>query len=199
MHQIEKYRIKERIRLYCRDVLLLRIEKAEDNEISNEEKKNCSFPESYSYGESSKVQVLVSSTNMITSNLHCSKVTLKPRTGIAQRRSEAVECYYVLSGRGVFIQECDDKDDTCCESNMTRDEVMTVEPWRLRSIYNKHMEDLVFLRISDSIMGYDGPTSEVATMQTENMNAVELLVDAASGFKSSFSSFGEKIMGTNRN
>jgi mannose-6-phosphate isomerase-like protein (cupin superfamily) len=129
MHQIEKFRIKERIRLYYRDVLL-RMEEGEDNESINEEKKNRNFPQSYSYGDSSKVQVLVSSTNMITSNLCCAKVTLKPRTGITQRRSEAVECYYVLSGRGLFIQECDDESNKCFESDMARDEVMVVEPWK---------------------------------------------------------------------
>jgi|EP00979_Chaetoceros_neogracilis_P003890 hypothetical protein len=57
------------------------------------------------------------------------------------------------------------------------------------------MEDLVFLRISDSMIGYDGEHSEIVTMQLENMNTVQLLADAASGFRSSFSKLGGMIVG----
>jgi len=63
---------------------------------------------------------------------------------------------------------------------------------RLRSIKNKHTEDLVFLRITDIVQGEQ---SEVVTLQTENINAAEILIDVATGFKSSFSKFTQMVHG----
>ena len=45
------------------------------------------------------------------------------------------------------------------------------------------------------MIGYDGEHSEIVTMQLENMNTVQLLADAASGFRSSISKLGEMIVG----
>jgi len=56
----------------------------------------------------------------------------------------------------------------------------------------KHTEDLVFLRITDSVQGEQ---SEAVSLQTENINAAEILIDVATRFKFSFSKFTQMLHG----
>jgi len=123
IHQIEKYRIKERIRKYCRNIMT-------QNDKNSNDSTNNNNAEMHSYANTAKFEVLASSANTLSSHLHCAKVTLKPGTGLAQLRSEGAELYYILRGRGHFFQECGVEDDKCSGSDIVQNEFIIVEPWK---------------------------------------------------------------------
>jgi len=102
IHQIQRYRIKERIRFYIYQVLQATNEDDDGTTTTSTKVKATEFQ---SWGESSIVQTLVNGNNALSSHLHCTKITLKSGTGLVPKVSTAVEIYYVLGGKGSFRQE----------------------------------------------------------------------------------------------
>ncbi len=110
-----RYRIKERIRFYYYSQFL------QDADETNSVQQ--AIMTMMSYGEESTSEIIVNASNSLSSHLHCAKITLKKRTGLAPRPSTAVELYYVISGKGSFI----DADNRSI--SLKANKHVIVQPW----------------------------------------------------------------------
>lgn len=100
--------------------------------------------ESRCIGENSLIQILVDPNTSLTSSLHSVRITLKSGTCMLPMMAKGVELYYILGGEGMLSRNGGEG------NRMVTGDVITINPWTLRSMSNVGLDDLVFLRISDA-------------------------------------------------
>lgn len=161
--EIKYHRIRERIR-YAIWVWLKSTDEQKDNEDESTSEEQTIVPsdhllerpislkhiESRCIGESSLLQVLVSPNDgFLTSSLHSVRITLKSGKCMVPMKAKGVELYYILAGAGHLSRDGDEG------SRMVVGDAIAVNPWTLRFMSNQNLEDLVFLRVSDSGNGHN--------------------------------------------
>lgn len=125
LNQMSKRRIKERVKFFLKHM-------TEEDIKSTEEKDDMKGGnrKQFTYGESSLAQILVDSTNALTSHMHCKRIVLKPSTAVAYRNSEAVELYLIISGHATFsIRNGPENEDEICSYSKSSNEQMLIQPF----------------------------------------------------------------------
>ena len=74
-------------------------------------------------GEDSIMQIIANCNTTLSSNLHCSKITLKKGTRTVTQESKGVEVYYILHGVANFVLHDDEK------TNVGVSESILIPPW----------------------------------------------------------------------
>jgi len=96
--------------------------------------------------EHGSIQLLVSPETALTSSLATHVVTIAPGSELGPQESRALECYYVLSGRGRASRE-----GGGTTAKLRPGDCFVVNPSKIRWIGNSitHADDLVLLRSTD--------------------------------------------------
>ena len=127
LNQMSKRRIKERVKFFLKHMTEQDIKGSTDGK----DDMNGDRCKQFSYGESSLAQILVDSTNALTSHLHCKRIVLKPSTAVAYRNSEAVEFYFIISGHASFtIRNGSENEDEICSYSKSFNEQILIQPFR---------------------------------------------------------------------
>lgn len=128
VNQFHRRRIKERIR----HTFYTWLNGEDDNDDNDNERSGTQspFPSCIgpsSLGEDSIIEVIANGNNTLTSNLSCSKITMKKGTRIAYQRSNGVEVYYILKGTADFMmKENEEKSSTI---SVKESKSFVLNPW----------------------------------------------------------------------
>jgi len=119
------------------------------------------------------MQVIANSNNSMTSTLHCSRVILKPATRTEMQVSTGVEVYYILHGIGNFTIQGTGAETT----QIKADEYFIINPWKARYIENHGANDLVFLKITDSVRESKSNEINITVESIDGVNTIQTITD----------------------
>lgn len=126
LNQMSKRRIKERVKFFLKNM----VEEDIEGSTQGEDDMKGDGCKQFSYGESSLVQILVDSTNALTSHMYCKRIVLKPSTAVAYRNSEALELYFIMSGHASFsIRSGSENADEICSYSKSSNEQFLIQPF----------------------------------------------------------------------